>query len=636
MALSKQKDDLVKSTNNMIPKKKNQKTHFLIVFAIFYILAFFGANSVKSVLINVLFLSIMLFFILLGLGRISRITDKGIDQLDLCKNDLELVGTILLKLNEESQEDIIDELRKKLDVKCNYLQEAFEAYFKERDAAFIGSKIFYQCDVSEYVHEELVEDIGNASFNEFISNALTGLGILGTFVGLIVGLWEFDTTSTEALTNSILPLIEGIKVAFYTSIFGVVLSLLYGTIYRKHMNDAYDALNNFKTIYYKIVGQHPENEAISRLLHYQERQTDSMNQFAEDISIAVADALEAKLSPTLSVLPDQMATAINDAIAPTMVQMGEQFGIVADKLSEAQTTGVEQIVGEFVTQMREIMGNQFNNLNASIQTICEWQGKMIQNLENAINSIIENEKEINIINDELKQAISEIERFTKQIEESQSQNLAKTSELLFAFDNTNTNTERLTNEMAEIFERSGEIMNNISSIAEAMKERFDKILESINNQEAEMERLVVSQISNLNDSSEIIKTQATDMKEVCSGIANGFTESSEKMTEASNKLIHDMDVAMERSYAQFDSQLAKAMEHFSGTLTELRETMENTPKVVDAASQKIQKTTATYLESVNDAQTQYMQKVQEAVLKLEKNTLAMTDSMRIAVNAISK
>ncbi len=60
---------------------------------------------------------------------------------------------------------------------------------------------------------------------ESIPTVFTTLGVLGTFVGIYFGLQNFDV---DKITESIPPLLEGMKTAFSTSIWGIVLSLIFG------------------------------------------------------------------------------------------------------------------------------------------------------------------------------------------------------------------------------------------------------------------------------------------------------------------------------------------------------------------------------------------------------------------------
>lgn len=57
----------------------------------------------------------------------------------------------------------------------------------------------------------------------------TSLGILGTFIGLVWGLKSFEPSSYETMTTSVSALVDGIKVAFLTSIYGIAFALIYSS-----------------------------------------------------------------------------------------------------------------------------------------------------------------------------------------------------------------------------------------------------------------------------------------------------------------------------------------------------------------------------------------------------------------------
>ena len=55
-----------------------------------------------------------------------------------------------------------------------------------------------------------------------IASIVTVIGVLGTFVGIAIGLYYFDTSNIE---ESVPKLLDGLKVAFATSILGIFLSI---------------------------------------------------------------------------------------------------------------------------------------------------------------------------------------------------------------------------------------------------------------------------------------------------------------------------------------------------------------------------------------------------------------------------
>ena len=61
-----------------------------------------------------------------------------------------------------------------------------------------------------------------------VPDIFTSIGILGTFLGLVWGLRDFQPTDYSAMTSSVAALVEGIKVAFLTSIYdGISFSIVY-------------------------------------------------------------------------------------------------------------------------------------------------------------------------------------------------------------------------------------------------------------------------------------------------------------------------------------------------------------------------------------------------------------------------
>ena len=58
---------------------------------------------------------------------------------------------------------------------------------------------------------------------EMIPSAVSTLGVLGTFIGITIGLLCFDTSN---LNDSIPDLLEGLKTAFFTSLAGMLGSLV--------------------------------------------------------------------------------------------------------------------------------------------------------------------------------------------------------------------------------------------------------------------------------------------------------------------------------------------------------------------------------------------------------------------------
>ena len=78
----------------------------------------------------------------------------------------------------------------------------------------------------------------------------TGLGLLGTFVGITQGISGIEFGNIDAMKNGIEVLLSGTKNAFMTSVFGLLFALVYNIadnrIYRpytKKLDALIDQLN---------------------------------------------------------------------------------------------------------------------------------------------------------------------------------------------------------------------------------------------------------------------------------------------------------------------------------------------------------------------------------------------------------
>lgn len=86
-----------------------------------------------------------------------------------------------------------------------------------------------------------------------IPGTLTGLGLLGTFIGLLAGIGSIQISSVDATLTSILELFSGIRVAFYTSISGVILSMIFNIVYKIIWNVMVRDLGMFVSLFQRNV-----------------------------------------------------------------------------------------------------------------------------------------------------------------------------------------------------------------------------------------------------------------------------------------------------------------------------------------------------------------------------------------------
>ena len=75
--------------------------------------------------------------------------------------------------------------------------------------------------------ENYYSDIRNNNFVAVASSVFPMMGILGTFLAIAISMPNFSVEDTKALDNEISILLSGVGSAFYASIYGILLSLIW-------------------------------------------------------------------------------------------------------------------------------------------------------------------------------------------------------------------------------------------------------------------------------------------------------------------------------------------------------------------------------------------------------------------------
>lgn len=108
-------------------------------------------------------------------------------------------------------------------------------------------------DIDDYINEEFLSVRTWRGLTQQIPGTLTGLGILGTFIGLITGIGSIGFSTVDAALESISALLAGIEMAFYTSIAGVILSILFNMLNHMIWNIMIREYDQFIDSYHKNV-----------------------------------------------------------------------------------------------------------------------------------------------------------------------------------------------------------------------------------------------------------------------------------------------------------------------------------------------------------------------------------------------
>lgn len=295
-----------------------------------------GKGSVSTMTYNFVFLAIMAVIYLVGLfGGMFRV--DGIAQAFM-RGTQEL--TSVFKMPGKAKTEDLSCLKGIFDHK--YLDDRMDNFIDSmgKNQEGVGG-------IEEYINEDEIDLHVHKKILEMAPDIFTSLGILGTFIGLVWGLKSFEPSSYETMTTSVSTLVEGIKVAFLTSIYGIAFALIYSSGMKSVYAGMDEKLQGFLEKFHLYVLPTAESESRNLMLASQKVQTKAMKQMAEQLTSQMADSFE-------------------KAINPTFQKMNESLEILTESVTRCQEDMVQEILRSFLREMNGSFKMQFKDFNEAL------------------------------------------------------------------------------------------------------------------------------------------------------------------------------------------------------------------------------------------------------------------------------
>ena len=209
-------------------------------------------------------------------------------------------------------------------------------------------------DIEEYLNGDDMDEHVHKRLLEMAPDIFTSLGILGTFVGLVWGLKNFEPTNYEAMTTSVASLVDGIKVAFLTSIYGIAMSIVYTCGMKSEYSSMTASLQKFLDRFHTYVMPTAESESMNILVSSQKNQTAAMEQMAEKFSV-------------------QMAGSFEKVITPTFQKMNDSLEVLVSSVTKCQEDAIREILDTFLKEMNLSFKAQFEDFGRALTKLKDAQ-----------------------------------------------------------------------------------------------------------------------------------------------------------------------------------------------------------------------------------------------------------------------
>ena len=522
--------------------------------------------------------------------------------------------------------------------------------FKESLVIPERRKVVYKTDEASlfFSEDRLLGQSVNLRFWNSLPALLVGLGILGTFVGLVWGLIPFsdiDFTQSGEIQSAIEELLSGVSTAFVTSVWGMLASLLFNGVEKFCIGKVSREIANLQDVLDVPFTLKTAAEIAEKQKDELEQQTAALKSFSTDLANDIKSAMEGgrkelirelhsatedfssaiteQLEPTLDLANDiksameggrkelirelhsateDFSSAITEQLEPTFNNLNTALKELRREKEKSSTDAIQQLVDEF---QKSLSGSAATQMEALAETVSKASESLITLPEQLSRMMIGVQEQVN----QTRQLLSE----TSHGQTEQMKSMME--EMLSAFQNAiDTHQAGLSATTDSVNEEVKQIANDIRNLLESAANRADEQLEqrmadmknasaqSIDMLQTTIEKLqesMTSTASQVKDNletvfqtgqtsvSELLKQQAAQIKEV-----NAQMDTSREILEKSREMLKQMGTGVTSA-----QELVATTRTLSDQLVTGANTLEDAGKRLKEASHTFSEETAEYLKA---------------------------------------
>lgn len=489
------------------------------------------------------------------------------------------------------------------------------------------------------------------------SGVLVGLGLLGTFLGLTLGIKGFNSSTASNIQASIQGLLDGMGTAFITSLVGMGLSLVY-TVFidkpsRKRLQRAIDLIDNrFDELYfvdeYELIIQNQQaqiekltqticnsmeansakiveeikaemtytadsgetssiSNAIRVIMRESEEQTKALKSFSTDLAIELNNGFDEVLSRQMQ----QRILPLMENVDATTKAIVEHIDQMAAMVSAPATDMLESVVSELKTSMTSIVEDfksslsgsatgELEKLALSLGTATQAMGEFPQNMAN-ISATLQ------VTIEEVKGAIAEITNSSANANSSAMKQMQEQVTIA-------------TSSMSLAIEQVKEVMGNLTN---SSKEQTDRMMEELTSTVGKLgtilEGTVSSVSASMNDSFSKITENVTSSHADLIALQDDTTSKTEKLLATFNEGLERLE-KLNETVSSTMNQFQLAQGQITGTTSHLQSITSD----MKLATQLFGKSQTEYQDKIIELQTK-SQKGINAVEELLTQSVALSE-----------
>ncbi len=484
-----------------------------------------------------------------------------------------------------------------LSQRCAYLSDLCNDYDSTRSFDKDGEKKTLSHAEEFFNSSELARAKGiNLKHINSAPGVLSGLGVLGTFVGLTISVVTFDSSDSTAIMASIKTLLGGMGTAFITSLTGMALSAIY-IFFQKRF------YNNYDNAIAALVRQLDQEFHISAdEIIIAENEKKNREILARLAAIEKSKELNEKLNAIQEALTIQDEDGASITAGTMMLNLYEE--------SEKQSQALESFTTDLSNELNASLGKTMNSsivpLIVNLEKSHDVMNTKIEELSHNIQSPA---------TDFVTTAVGELKSSMQSMANEFRDSISK---------QTITQIETLTEKLA----KSSELLNTLPMTMQLMADKVTASFNEVNQVVGGIQANVAKQQSDIIENTKIANDQLT----------NDFQEKFKEMASLQQSMLKEMSEQMDVTMRSVMAQLEKAIGGLNEQQTSLSDTHTRSTREIERLLQGFAQSVAN-MHNANNESSEMLVSIKRAGDNLNESTdklKTLAESMDSASKAISE
>ncbi len=459
-----------------------------------------------------------------------------------------------------------------------------------------------------------------------LAGTFTGIGILGTFIGLTIGLAGVDTSSTGALSSSISGLLGGMSTAFVTSIFGIVSAIVFGVWHSQNMKRFGDAVSRFTDALDQVFIRKSVEEILLEELAESRAQRAAMEQLSTDMAISICD----HLPDVLDQLAEKMDSAMKGNLDTMLVGLSERQDKQTEQLMQISSNTNSLVIGGFdqlgdvlkkgVGQGAEELGNSLKNLSSDIASLAEGIRDILDRSTKASSEA--NQKTLDALNEAISKMNETMEGMANKQTEETDKNIQRMTALM----------EEMKTTMKDIFdEMAASAKEQRTEIGKIAKDSADQTKENLGAINASVKELMAG-----------IGGQMQQMQSIIGKFAIESADQTKENLGVINASVKELMAEIADQMQQMQSMMDTHEKHMQETLDQMRQAVSSSGNVVNAAGKTVEaagKTAKVFVEAADDVSMKLKtaaEPLQKAAQPLQQAAASLDSGVQVLAQSMTK